>query len=208
MFVTGHGCLLRKADSGENHILLALFLRETGLKYALARKPAKARAGQFLPDLFEIGDFVLEQKDPAKPAFLKDYQPALRFPETARDYRRLKAASQLARFFERNLLHMESFESAWRLLRRTLQAIASQPLPDAALLKALFLMARDEGYPVVSNWLQHKPEAERNAIAVVLRNPLAELAGSVDPELPQAWVTDLYRFLEYHTDLLPPEQGH
>ena len=207
MFLTDHGCLLRKADSGENHILLALFLRETGLKYALARKFAKAQAGHLLPDLFEFGDFVIEQKDPARPAFLKDYQPALRFPEIARDYQRLKAASQLARFFERNLLHMESFASAWQLLRRTLEAIAVQPLPDAALLKALFLMARDEGYPVVSNWLHHKPEAERNAIASVLRNPLADLAGSVDPKLPETWVADLYRFLEYHTDLLPPGPG-
>jgi recombinational DNA repair protein (RecF pathway) len=205
VFLSDQACLLRKADSGENNLLLVLFLREGGLKYALARRPTTNRTGPGLPDLFEMGTVTLEQKDPSKPAWLREFASTSRLDDIGRHYRSLKAASQLARFFERNLLHMEKFGPAWQLLEKSLAAMAGKSLPEAGLLKALFLMAREEGYPVVGNWLDLKSDPERTAITGILRSPIGSLEGKVEPDLLWNWIHDLYRFFEQHTDLLAPE---
>lgn len=202
MFISDQGCLLRKEASGESHILLIFFLLEHGLTYVLARRPAKSPASHHIPDLFASGTVIVEQKDPSRPAFLKDFSPGALHTGIGQSYRHLKAASSLACFFERNLLHMEHYPEAWDLLHTSLAALAARPLPEATLLKACFLLARAEGYPVIAHWLAGKPQSEQQALSAILRNPLGKITATAD-EL-NAWMHNLSLFLKRETDLLPP----
>ncbi|MGC9450396.1 MAG: hypothetical protein ACP5I4_03025 [Oceanipulchritudo sp.] len=204
VFLTDQACLLRKAPSGENHLLLAFFLRETGLKYALARKATSSGGTPALPDLFEWGELRMEQKDPARPAFLREFMRKRGFPGIARDFRTLRAASRLALFYERNLQHMESFPEAWNLLLTALENLSEKRKPEAVLLKALFLFARNEGYAVRAHWLAQLRKAWRGDVARVLQDPVE--ACTADPAQLDDWIHDLCRFFAQETDLLPPEK--
>jgi len=203
VFLTDEGCVLRKADSGENHTLMVFFLRENGLKFALSRKRSRADSSIHVPDLFESGEATIEQKNSAKPAFLKEFTPQRHFPQIARHYRTLQAASSLARFYEKNLFHMEHFGAAWDLLQTALDSFASKHEPEATLLKALFVFARLEGYPVQAQWLELKKSGDRNTISALLRNPVGE--APFDQGQARGWTRDLFRFFQQETDLLPPD---
>lgn len=203
VFVTDQATLLKKSDSSENHLLLVFFLRENGLKSALARKRSKAAAGQCIPDLFETGELVLEQKNPSKPAFLKDFTVSSQYPQIALKYQRLRNASSLARFYERNLIHMEHFSSAWELLHASLSAFSEKNPPELVLFKALFLFARMEGYPVSQHWLEQMNSADRNHIQNVLRQPVENCTES--PAQLRLWLQSIYQFFQQETDLLPPD---
>ncbi|NDV63258.1 hypothetical protein G0Q06_12400 [Puniceicoccales bacterium CK1056] len=193
--------MLRKSDSGEHNLLLVYFLRENGLKYVLARRSSKLPGGAALPDLFETGQLIVEQKEEGKPAFLKEYSGSVAHKGIGRSYAHLQAASSLARFFEKNLLHMEHFPEAWDLLQDSLAALSEKPNPEALLLKTCFLFARSEGYPVAAHWLEGKNEGERHSIAAILKSPLDQI--DTNPKEVNSWVNDLGRFFKRETDLLP-----
>lgn len=201
MHLSDQGCLLRKADSGENHFHLVFFLKASGLKSVLCRRRIKPDSVVALPDLFESGDLTVEQRGPGKPAFLKEYSPTVRHPGIARNYHALTAAARLCRFYEKNLVHMEHFGSAWELLHTTLDSLAGKPHPEVSLLKSLYLFARTEGYPVNAQWLGRKSPEERQAIISLLQNPVG--ASGTDPAQAGRWVDDLNRYFQAETDLLP-----
>jgi recombinational DNA repair protein (RecF pathway) len=201
VFISDQGCVLRKTVSGENHFLLVLFLKENGLKYVLARKAAGKKQTVTIPDLFQTGDVVIEQKDASRPAFLKDFALRHEHKGIGRTYRSLQAASSLARFYEQNLLHMEHFPEAWDLLQRSMRSLAQKPRPEVTLFKTSFIFARSEGYPVVAHWLRQKSPAEQAAISHVLQEPV-DKAGS-DEAMVKSWIRDLNGFFARETDLLP-----
>jgi recombinational DNA repair protein (RecF pathway) len=203
VFITDQASLLRKSDSGENHLLLVFFLREEGLKSALARKRSKASAGQTIPDMFETGELILEQKDPSKPAFLKDFSSVRQYSQIALRYQRLKNASSLTRFYERNLIHMEHFTSAWELLHGSLEAFSQKDPSELVLFKALFLFARMEGYPVSQHWLDQLNKDDSSKIRIVLQQPVEECTESISQL--NNWLQSLYTYFQQDTDLLPPD---
>ncbi|MEX0331688.1 MAG: hypothetical protein AB3N64_09725 [Puniceicoccaceae bacterium] len=202
MYLTEEGCLLRKADSGESHTLLVFFLRESGLRYVLARRRAKPQAGSALPDLFETGEVYLQQKDDSKPAFLMEYTPLSRFPGIARQYQAFASAAQLTRFYEKNLIHMEHFNGAWELLLKSLESFAVQRQPQVTLFKALYLFAKLEGYPVKAQWLQRKRPHLQDPLLKVLQQPVNE--ATIEPKLLEDCINDLFKYFQQETDLLPP----
>ena len=189
------------APSGENHVLMVFFLAESGLKYCLAQKTSTPAKGSGLPDLFQYGEVVLEQKDSSRPAFLKDFSLRVDSKEIGRSYRVLKAASSLARFFENNLLHLEHFPEAWNLLQVALDALSTKDRPDVTLFKTFFAFGRSEGYPVIAHWLRQKPRSDQAAITHLLQTPV-ENVDLPEPEV-SAWLRDLNGFFTRETDLRP-----
>lgn len=203
MFLCQQACLLKRSDSGESHVLLLFFVRDHGLLRVLSRKRTRGPAGPALPDLFEIGEATIEQRGGDKPAWLKEWLPVHQFPGIARQYRSLQAAARLARFYEANLVHMESFGEAWRLMETAMQSLSTGPHAEAVLLKVLYALARAEGYPVREQWLAQCTADSREAIREVLTRPLGQSPS--EPAQITAWTRDLERFLQGETDLIVPE---
>lgn len=203
MYLSGEGYLLGKTDSGESHHLLAVFLKEHGLLRVMARKRSRPQAGSHLPDLFDLGEFSLEQKEPTRPAFLREFSPIRRHTALSRRYSALAAASHLARFYERNLVHLEHYAPVWDLLGRALEGFAGPVDPELILFKALYVFARHEGYPVRADWLESRPRAMREQMAQALRSDPASVR--MDPALLREWTADLCRYFQHYTDLLPPD---
>lgn len=204
MQISVTGCILRISNTGESHRSLICFSPEHGLLRLLLRDSQRAalRAGD-RPDLFDVGSFEFQRKSAEAAAFIQEFHRETGFPQIARNYPALVAAASLARFYERNLTHLEHFEDAWPILLRALQALGSDAYPDAVLLKALFSFARSEGYPVVADWLERRATADRTRIAEFLRSPLAQQ--SMEHGQISATLQSLNRYLEGYTDLLPLE---
>ena len=205
MFIQDQGCLLRKADQGEHHLLLVFFLQGSGIRQVLARRSKQPGSGPAIPDLFETGELVLQQRGESKPTYLSEFHSRERFPGIARNYATLNAASQFARFIERNLLHMETFPEAWDLTMSALDSFSTKPCPDGALLKAMYLFARSEGYAVSAQWLLQLPDVTRTRIQTVLRFPLENCAEEASQL--REWCRDLGNYFQRSTDLLPPDVG-
>lgn len=202
MLTSDKACLLRRTESGEKNLLLVFFLRENGLSYVLARRSRRKESAPPLPDLFTVGDLLLERKQASEgPGFLKEFSPQAEFKGIGRDYKALRAASDLARFYEQNLLHMEQFPQAWSLLLDSLDALSRKGRPDVTILKSYFLFARSEGYPVLAGWIRTKPPEEERALAQTLRNPVESATAS--EEQVSRWLRDLNSFFLRETDLRP-----
>lgn len=203
VFLNEQGCLLRKAESGESHFLLVFFLRERGLQMALMRKRSRSSPLAHEPDLFDSGDLVIERKGESKPAFLKEFTPKLRFTEIARQYTALKAASRLTRFYEKNLFHMEHFAVAWDILHTALESFSKNNQPGVTYLKALYVFAKSEGYPVREEWLGNQSSDNRSLISAIMRQPV----NSIEPESGKMdqWIRNLEAYFMQSTDLIVPD---
>ncbi len=201
MFLNGQACLLDRVPAGENSTRLSFFFRDQGLQQALLRE--RRKPGPCGPDLFQIGDVTLRKKSPEAIGFVVEFSLSEDFSGIARSYQQLTAASVTTRFFQRNLLHLESYETAWELLVHALRAYAARPLPSATLFKLVYRFARDEGYPVTRGWLHALSTASRVEIETLLRAPLDELV------LPEArvlhWLERLSHYLERETAIYPPD---
>ena len=204
VFLKDQGCLLRKTPSGEHYTLLVFFLREYGLQMTLCRKRSKASATVNEPDLFESGEVDIEKKGDSKPGFLKEFIPHNRYPGIARKYHVLEDACRLARYYEKNLVHMEFYDSAWELLHTALESFSEKRQSGVILLKSLFVFAKLEGYPVRDNWLRQLSPQTRKQIANLIQAPVDTL--DVDTSQVSAWMKSLEQFLTHHTDILVPDQ--
>ncbi len=169
----------------------------------LSRRPSKASTFLNDPDLFESGELNIEKKGENKPAFLKEFVPHSRYQGIARKYKALKAASRLARFYEKNLIHMEFFDAAWELLHTALDSFSSKEQSDTILLKSLYVFARSEGYPVRENWLENLSPQIKSEIASVIQSPVDSI--NIESAKITAWIRNLEIFFQHHTDLLVPD---
>ena len=163
-------CLvLGREPSGESHVLLTLLEPTDGILRCLAR--ASRRAGATQPDLFDEAEVTLERASGGANRFVREYRPLQRQPGIGRNHAALERASRLAGVVRRNPPPPESAPVAFEIVREGLAAMAGRPRPDAAYLKALWLLLKDGGWPVEAHWLS-RLGARRAAAAGVLSLPL------------------------------------
>lgn len=163
-------CLvLGREPSGESHLLLTLLEPGEGILRCLAR--ASRRPGATQPDLFDEAEVTLERASGGANRFVREYRPTHRHPGIGRSHAALERASRLAGVVRRNPPPPESAPVAFEIVRETLDAMGSRPRPDAAYLKALWLLLKDGGWPVEAHWLARLGN-RRAAAAAVLSQPL------------------------------------
>lgn len=163
-------CLvLGREPSGESHLLLTLLEPGEGILRCLAR--ASRRPGATQPDLFDEAEVTLERASGGANRFVREYRPTRRHPGIGRSHAALERASRLAGVVRRNPPPPESAPVAFEIVRETLDAMGSRPRPDAAYLKALWLLLKDGGWPVEAHWLARLGN-RRAAAAAVLSQPL------------------------------------
>jgi hypothetical protein len=212
------GLVLDRKPSGERHLRLTLLTPTLGLVSVLAResRPAGAKAGAASkkrgaapqrPDIFDLAAVRLQapQASGAHPHvyFLAEYKVLRRHAGLGRNYAALEAAAGLARLVTRNAAHFETCAPVFDLCRKALDALDGGAPPEAVRLKALYLLARAEGYAAREQWLPALG-AENAALAnAVLHRPAAEAAALAADDLGRlAKLREAFeRWLLEHTDL-------
>ena len=193
------GVVLHKTPSGEHFWRYTLCTPQHGKLICLQRDSSKKK-GQVLPDLFDIGVFEIEVPIQGKATFIREYFLQHRLSSIGSSYERLKAAARFATIIGNNLQHIELLPNIYSLCCKTLLAFASAPYPAAALLKGLYVFARDEGYPVKEDWYPQLPYKLQSIAASILNTPLAELA--LDPGSMGHILEHLINWLHTHTDIV------
>ena len=216
--VDAEGLVLNRSPAGERHLRLTLLTPALGLITALFResrpaggvatKSSRVRSGVMeQPDVFDHANVQLEAPKPgaahSSAYFVREYKVLRRHAGLGRRYPALEAAAGLSTFVAHNARHFETCAPVYDLCRRAFAALDEGAAPEAVRLKALFLIARAEGYAALEQWLPSLPTADQALILTVINRPAAEAAAlAVEdatrlPRLRRAFE----RWLAEHTDL-------
>lgn len=189
--------VLNRQPSGESMLQLQLFAEDLGNVAAYCRlSRSKAAAGAPPPDLFDRIDTVLETRNEGRTWFLKESAATRRFAGLGRSYRRLEYASRFAAILLRNPLNDDVVPSLFRDLENALTAWEQGGHPETVFLKALYLYARDEGFPAREDWWARLPAARRAAADTLIHTPLRDHPESAVMQAApliaslQAWLRD------------------
>lgn len=172
--LTTEAFVIEKRPPSDAFQTFGLFSAEHGNLLALQRIPRKPSPSHVAPDLFDTISAMLESSNQGRTWFVREVRIVARRAAIGRSYEALRFASALVAVISRNPVHEESRPSVERLLRTALDAFVAGGRPDIVHLKSLYLFARDEGYPVMQEWLPSLPAADRAAAAAVLNRRLSE----------------------------------
>lgn len=192
------GFVLDRSISGEHYLRFALFTQEHGLLNCYQRHSNKNTKTPFV-ELFDYASVTLERKD-AGNSFVKEYHPLDRYNAIGKNYQTLLLAAEWTTILTRNLPHASHFEPIFQLNREALDAFERSKRPDVVLLKALWRLARDEGYPVKQQFWANQPTAQREELATLIHNPAD---ATTIPEQKIKQILDaLRRWLRDETDIM------
>lgn len=197
--------VLRKELSGESYQKLHLLGPELGLRLCLKRVATKTRSLKTAPDLFDTADIQTETSKHGTAEFVGDYQLLVRRDEIGRNYRSLRYASELSNLLILNGGHMADLPTLFELTERSLDAFAEGREPSVVYLKSLYLLLKDEGYPVRESWWAQFPAQLRESTRRLLNEPSpAELTHDAR-ESCEAAIRNLLQWLLRETDLSLPD---
>lgn len=164
--------LARQPSGSDTFEQLTAFSAEHGVLHLLRRlKPGKTSATPL--DLFDEAELWLESSSQGRTWFIKEHRHLHRHDGIGRSYDTLKTAAAIGSLLARNPVPDESREAVAGLLRTSLGALATGGRADIIWLKTLYCLLRDEGYPVKQQWWPALQDADRDAAAQLLNQPLA-----------------------------------
>lgn len=143
--------ILKTEPSGESFLKLYMLTAESGIFLCLKRLSKKADSST-TPDLFDQAAVMFETSQQGTMRFVKEYQLIRRRERIGYNYRCLQNASRLSRLLVSNAAHMPESEVLYELTARALDAFAEGKAPEIVLLKSLYVLLKDEGYPVRESW--------------------------------------------------------
>jgi recombinational DNA repair protein (RecF pathway) len=192
------GLVLAREHSGERFLKITVISPETGAVMCLLRTAAKSS----VPDLFDTAELTLEPARGSGPRFASDYRVLRREGALGADYARLALACRFALIVAKNPASQESYEPLYALSMSAVSAFATRPRPDATLLKALWSLVREGGWPVREHWLAGLPEESRVLCAAILSQPLD--AQEAPPEAVAQMIRNLEHWMEYECQFVIP----
>jgi len=197
--------LLRSAPRGENFLKLDLLSPESGLRTCLKRVARKATAKP-APDLFDTAHIELAPpRDGGSLRFVRDYLPARRRSRIGANYPCLSMASAFSQLLIRNGAHLPDTEALFELSERTFDAFDSGSAPPIVLLKGLYLLLRDEGFPVRESWGRQLPRRLREPARQLLNQPVPDTPDRDSLHACEALREDLANWIRRETDILLPD---
>lgn len=201
--LTTSAIVLDRTESGDNWKRLLCFSADHGNLDCLVRISRKAAPKSPTLDLFDEAQLSLESSNQGRTWFIKEAVVNRRRAGLGVSYDALSHACRFARILVRNPVHEESRQAVFGLLERALDAWETGTRPDCVYFKSLFLLARDEGYPVQQDWWPRLGPDDRRAAESILRLPIAEqkTAGDTVSRLTQA----LEEYLRHHTEIRIPD---
>lgn len=202
--INDHALVLRITPNGESFQKIDVLTSESGVFLCLKRISKKNPFGSH-PDLFDTADIQLESsRHGTATRFIKEYQLVRRRDPIGKSYHALSHASDFCTLIAYNGPHMANSTNLYRITERTLNAFAEQKTPSIVLLKALYLLLKDEGYPVCEAWWPQLPTHLRDIARQLINAPTPN---DTSTELISACAEinqDLRNWLSRETDLVLP----
>ncbi len=191
--------VLDRVPSGEHWLRLTIFSLEHGLLLGMQRLSRRAANTTVTLDLFDQVRVTLESRNQGRTWFVRDASLERRRIGLGRSYAALREACRFGRVLASNPLHEDSRAAVHALLERALDAWETGVRPDAVYCKSLFLLARDEGYPVHEEWRAQLGAEDQAMFDCVLREPAAQQ--STAPKQVARLTSALEEYLRQTTDM-------
>ena len=195
--------VLRIAPSGESFQKIDILTEGSGYILCLKRV-SKKKPFQDKPDLFDTANIQLESSRQGTAQFVKEYQLVHRRSNIGKSYRKLHHASEFCALIVKNAPHMGEPTLLYEIAERTLDAFAEKELPEIISLKALYILLRDEGYPVRESWCSHLPTYLREPARQLINNPLPANASEEQIKICLEIDQKLRNWLSRETDFVLP----
>jgi hypothetical protein len=171
--LSASGFVLSRSATAGGYERLGVICGEAGFLHLMRRPDASPKGGS-QPDLFDHCAVQLESRQGGA-WFVREYEVLRRYNGIGARYEALVAAGDWARLALANAADVESTEGLFGITAKLLDALDRGAQPQATLLKALFLFARNEGLPASEEWLRELPAVQRETAMIILVKPLAEL---------------------------------
>ena len=167
--------LLAKTAYGEDTQRLLFLCARSGF-FAAFKKSSKRLTGKAQPDLFDTATVLFEEVRKNKVLFLKSYDTKVRREKSSKQYQRCEIACRLARLIIKNGAYLEDALQTFRLTEVALDAFNNLNAPPPFIyLKFLYLLLRQEGFPVRQSWRQNLHQRNAEILAPILQLPTEDL---------------------------------
>lgn len=193
--------ILRLAPSGESFLKLDILSPEHG-GFLCLKRVSKKNPQQAAPDLFDTADLLIETSKQGTAKFIKEYQLAQRRESIGASYHSLRHASEFTGLLARNAPHMADPAELFDLAERTLNAFADRKAPEVVHLKAIYLLLKNEGYPIRESWWPQLPHHLKEPAREAINTPAPDKSSAQTRETNEFALQNLYQWLERETDLV------
>lgn len=193
--------VLRVAPSGESFLKLDILSPEHG-GFLCLKRVSKKNTQQSKPDLFDTAELELETSKQGTAKFVREYQLVHRREAIGASYHSLRHASEFAALLARNAPHMAEPAELFHLAERSLDAFAEGKAPEIIHLKAVYLLLKNEGYPIRESWWPQLPQHLKEVAKDAINSPAPEKTTPEVREMHESVLELLYRWLERETDLV------
>ncbi|MEC8191021.1 MAG: hypothetical protein VX033_07530 [Verrucomicrobiota bacterium] len=205
MIDTHKALVLSLESSGESFLKLTVLSPESGTFYCLKRIAKKKSSTTDTPDLFDTAEIDLETTKQGNALFVSNYRTLIRRSEIGQNYQKLLAASEFSAVLATNSPQMGDYANLYHRVERSLDAFCERPHPTIVLLKSLYLLLKDEGYPVRESWWPNLPSTLREAAKNILNQPTPNADLAIASNDCQLLTKNLYMWLQRETDLIVPK---
>jgi recombinational DNA repair protein (RecF pathway) len=196
--------VLKTEPSGESFLKLHVLTAESGIFLCMKRISKKTNTST-TPDLFDTAVILLETSQQGTMRFVKEYQLRQRRDVIGQNYRSLRSASRLSQLLVTNASHMPESEWLFTLTERAYDAFAAGKAPDVVLLKSLYLLLKDEGYPVRESWWPTLRTDLRKAAKRLLSKPSPAHIDKPEQKTCESIEQNLTEWMRNQTDLIIPD---
>ena len=196
--------VLKTEPSGESFIKLYVLTVESGIFLCMKRVSKKANSST-IPDLFDTAVILLETSQQGTMRFVKEYQLRQRRDVIGQNYRSLRSASRLSQLLVANASHMPESKWLFTLTERAFNAFAAGKAPDVVLLKSVYLLLKDEGYPVRESWWPTLRADLRETAKRLISKPSPAQIDKAEQKTCESIEQDLTQWMRHQTDLIIPD---
>lgn len=196
--------VLKTEVSGESFLKLHVLTEESGVFLCMKRASKKASTST-TPDLFDQAAILLETSQQGTMRFVKEYQLIRRRERIGLSYRSLRSASRLSQLLVSNAAHMPESEILFELTARAFDAFAEGKAPEVVLLKSLYLLLKDEGYPVRESWWPTLRTDLSETARRILKEPAPTMIEPAVRETCERIEQHLTQWMRHQTDLIVPD---
>ena len=196
--------VLKTAPSGESFLKLYLLTIRNGVFLCLKRIPKKALHSS-IPDIFDQALITLETSQQGTMRFVKEYQITQRREQIGHNYRSLSSASFFSQLLVSNAAHLPESKTLFNLTARSFDAFAAGKVPEIVLLKSLYLVLTNEGFPVRESWWPTVPSDLTSLAKRQLQTSAPMQIDASEKKHCQGICDHLIDWMRLHTDLIVPD---
>ena len=172
-FSTDCATVLNREFRGETSVYITAFAHDLGLMRMMKKCSAKKTSS--LPDLFDDIAIAGEMQSPTSLKFARDFDIIKRRNDIATNYDSFEQACKISLSVVKNGAHIENSARLSTQLRSALDAIANGASAEIVRLKFMYLLAKNEGYPVKEDFYARLSQPQKELFSLLIKLPALEL---------------------------------